>query len=65
MPSNEEKRIMCPYCEKPHQNDDAVYLDIINTVIHQKCYPSDGLTIKDRGTYREILEKYEFFHELL
>jgi len=42
-----------------------VFLDIINTVIHQRCYTMDTLPIKDSGTYREIITKYDFFSELV
>ncbi|OQM44519.1 hypothetical protein B6A27_16080 [Anoxybacillus sp. UARK-01] len=28
----------CPLCSNPVQPDEKVFLDIINTVIHQKCY---------------------------
>jgi hypothetical protein len=46
-------------CSKP-----IVFLDIINTVIHQKCYyqsPYHRIPKKDEGTFKKILLKYPFF----
>ncbi len=47
-------------------NKDWVFLDELNTVIHQSCYKSTGLlNITDNGTYRYMIEKYDFFKELV
>jgi hypothetical protein len=45
--------------------DEKVFLDIINTVMHQKCYyqSSKRLPIKDEGTFQKMLLKYPFFNE--
>jgi hypothetical protein len=60
-------RLRCPVCSEPVQIDDKVFLDIINTVIHQKCYyksPQRKLPIKDKSPFQKMLLKYSFFHEL-
>ena len=44
--------------------EDKVFLDIINTVIHQKCYYQSSYYLmpkKDEGTFKKILFKYPFF----
>jgi hypothetical protein len=58
-------RLRCPVCREPVQMDEKVFLDIINTVMHQKCYyqSSKRLPIKDEGTFKKILFKYPYFHE--
>jgi hypothetical protein len=46
--------------------DEKVFLDIINTVIHQKCYYRSSqrrLPIKDEGPFKKMLLKHSFFHE--
>jgi hypothetical protein len=47
------------------QPDEKVFLDIINTVIHQKCYYQSPhrLPIKDEGIFQKMLMKYLFFNE--
>ena len=65
MIKNDFNRLRCPLCSRFYKNKDMVFLDIINTVIHQRCYTLDTLPIIDRGTYREIITKYDFFSELV
>ncbi|MED3748833.1 hypothetical protein [Geobacillus stearothermophilus] len=58
-------RLRCPICSEPVQRDEKVFLDIINTVMHQKCYykfPQRRLPIKDEGSFQKMLLKYPFFH---
>jgi len=56
-------RLRCPLCSNPVQPDEKVFLDIINTVIHQKCYYKSPrrLPIKDKGPFQKMLLKYPFF----
>jgi hypothetical protein len=58
-------RLRCPVCSEIVQLDENVFLDIINIIIHQKCYytSSKQLPIKDRGTFQKLLLKYPFFNE--
>ncbi|MGG6437364.1 hypothetical protein ABET52_06230 [Saccharococcus caldoxylosilyticus] len=58
-------RLRCPICSEPVQLGEKVFLDIINTVIHQKCYyqSSRCLPIKDEGIFQKMLLKYPFFHQ--
>ena len=52
-------RIKCPVCKRYYKNRDKVYVDLINTIIHQDCYlPERFLQIKDCGTYKQILKKH-------
>ena len=60
MIKNDFDRVRCPRCRRFYLNKDQVFLDIVNTIIHVKCYTLDTLPIKDRGTYKSIMEKYEF-----
>ena len=58
-------RLRCPICSEPVQPDEKVFLDIINTVMHQKCYykfPHRRLPIRDEGSFQKMLLKYPFFH---
>lgn len=56
-------RLRCPLCSNPVQPDEKVFLDIINTIIHKKCYyqSSRRLPIKDEGPFQKMLQKYSFF----
>jgi hypothetical protein len=58
-------RLRCPICSELVQLGEKVFLDIINTVIHQKCYYKAlrRLPIKDEGPFQKMLLKYPFFHE--
>ena len=58
------KNVYCPYCNIVYKQEDEVILDKINTVHHQDCFHFQ-FSIKDRGTFGEICEKYTFFHEFL
>ncbi|MDQ0481070.1 hypothetical protein QO000_000023 [Alkalihalobacillus hemicentroti] len=64
--NNDFYRLRCPICNRLYMNKDWVFLDELNTVIHQSCYKSTGLlNITDNGTYRYMIEKYDFFKELV
>jgi hypothetical protein len=59
-------KLRCPVCSVVIRPDDKVFLDFINTVIHQKCYyksPAHQFPIKDKGSFKKILFKYSFFNE--
>jgi hypothetical protein len=58
-------RLRCPICSEVVRSDEKVFLDIINTVIHQKCYYQSPhrLPIKDEGIFQKMLMKYLFFNE--
>jgi hypothetical protein len=58
-------KLRCPVCSEPVQMDEKVFLDIINTVIHQRCYYKSPrrLPIKDEGSFQKMLMKYSFFNE--
>ncbi|MED0662176.1 hypothetical protein CYL15_04380 [Geobacillus thermodenitrificans] len=55
-------RLRCPVCSEIVHPDDKIFLDIINTVIHQKCYYQSPhcLPIKDEGIFQKMLLKYPF-----
>lgn len=58
-------RLRCPHCTRIYKMKDQVFLDDLNTVVHQKCYsPYKIYSVKDKGTYQEIMERYSFFSEL-
>lgn len=55
----------CRNCKRHYRYNDSVILDIWHSIIHESCYEQlSGYKIKDRGTYGEIIEKYDFFKEL-
>jgi hypothetical protein len=58
-------RLRCPVCSEIVAIDDKVFLDYINTIIHQKCYYklTRKFPIKDEGSFRKMLFKYPFFNE--
>jgi hypothetical protein len=58
-------RLRCPVCSEVVKIDDKVFLDIMNTIVHQKCYyqAPKCLPIKDKGPFKKMLLKYPFFHE--
>jgi len=49
--------LLCGNCKEVVKADDLVYLTVINTVIHQRCYEK----VKDAGTFKKIADKYPFF----
>ncbi|ABC61295.1 hypothetical protein [Geobacillus phage GBSV1] len=58
-------RLRCPICSEPVRPDEKVFIDIINTIMHQKCYykfPQRRLPIKDEGSFQKMLLKHPFFH---
>ncbi|MDQ0232767.1 hypothetical protein [Metabacillus malikii] len=58
------KEVRCPGCAEIYKPDDTVILDEVNTMHHPECY--DRLfEAKDLDTFEGIVEKYEFFHDLL
>ncbi|NNU91808.1 hypothetical protein ETC01_00475 [Geobacillus sp. NFOSA3] len=58
-------KLRCPICSEPVQLGEKVFLDIINTIMHQKCYYQSPhrLPIKDEGPFQKMLMKYPFFNE--
>ncbi len=58
-------RLRCPRCQKYYKNSDRVFLDVMNTVIHQSCYTLETLSIKDKGTYGDIIEKHNILKEVI
>lgn len=55
-----DERIHCPNCRVPIKLDDEIFMDLVNTLTHQKC--GHYFSLKDQGLYREIIEKYpEYF----
>lgn len=61
---NDFNRLRCPHCRRYYKNKDQVVLDEINTVIHMRCYSASDFGIKDRGTYRALIERYDYFEDL-
>ncbi|GIN98103.1 hypothetical protein J6TS1_39730 [Siminovitchia terrae] len=58
-------KVHCPICRNVFQETDVVLLDIINTLIHVHCYTQDYDSITDKGTYKDLSEKYSFLQEVL
>ncbi|HYK74857.1 MAG TPA: hypothetical protein VEV44_17325 [Pseudoneobacillus sp.] len=56
-------RILCPVCRNAYTEDDYVLLDDIYTITHSSCYTYSLEFIIDKGTFKEIIEKYPFFQE--
>lgn len=54
------ERLRCGTCHKLVKYKDYVYLDMINTIIHQRCYTPD-FDFKDKGTLEYIMDKYKLF----
>ncbi|WP_430789460.1 hypothetical protein VBD025_03905 [Virgibacillus flavescens] len=65
MVNNDFNRLKCPVCKRLYRDGESVILDEINTVKHQGCYTSDSpFDVIERGTYRYIIKKYDFFKEV-
>lgn len=54
------ERLRCGSCQKLVKYQDYVYLDVLNTVIHQRCY-TPQFEVKDKGTLQFIMDKYNIF----
>lgn len=58
-------KIHCPICKEIFQETDILLMDKINTLIHTHCYTEDYGSISDKGTYKELTEKYTFLQEVV
>lgn len=58
-------KIHCPKCRAIFQESDIVLLDFINTLTHSSCYVDDYELIRDKGTYKDLVEKYSFLQEFV
>lgn len=56
-------RVCCGVCHRLVKYKDFVYLDMLNTLIHQRCY-NPRFEVKEKGTFNKIINKYSFFSEL-
>jgi hypothetical protein len=58
-------KLRCPVCRQPVRQNDQVFLDITNGIIHQKCYESSSqkLPIKDKGSFKRLIIRYPFFQK--
>lgn len=56
-------RLHCGECSEIVRYKEFIFLDEFNTIIHQKCYKPKYI-IKDKGTFNEIINKYDFFNDL-
>lgn len=56
-------RVRCGACHGLVKYKDYIYLDTLNTVIHQPCY-KPTVDVKDSGQFEEIIHRHSFFHEL-
>ncbi len=57
-------RLRCSKCKVVVKYNEKVYLDQLNTVTHQRC-GTGSFDVKDAGSFYEIVNKYDFFHELI
>ena len=51
-------KIGCPRCCEFFEQQDQVYIDEFNTIIHPYCYEWDMKLIKDKGTFKKIVKKH-------
>ncbi|UQD52291.1 hypothetical protein C0971_09920 [Bacillus methanolicus] len=57
-------KLRCGICSEIVEINDKVFLDHMNTIIHQKCHCKHldpQIPIKDEGTFRKMLLKYPIF----
>ena len=47
-------RLKCNACHKLIKYKDFVYLDMLNSVIHQRCY-TPIFDVKDKGIFQEVM----------
>lgn len=57
-------KMQCPICSKEFKAQEEVIMDIYYTVRHKKCF-SYFIPAKEQGTYKEIINNNDVFHELL
>jgi hypothetical protein len=53
----------CSLCRKPFNANDHVYLDEFHSVMHYYCFPNNSKII-GVGTFKEIINKFDFFEQL-
>lgn len=50
-------RMCCSVCHEVLFEEDMVFLDLLNTVTHQRCYSLEtNLEITDLGTFKMVIE---------
>lgn len=54
-------KIRCPICKQLYKNEDMVFMNVLNTIIHTQCYRASPFSIIDNGQFDEILKRYSFF----
>lgn len=57
-------RLRCGVCHGLVKYRDYVFVDVLNTIIHAKCYGPGRREIIDKGPFNEIINKYNFFDDL-
>ncbi|MGD6796273.1 hypothetical protein [Metabacillus indicus] len=57
--------ILCAYCQTGFQENDKIIKDDLNTLCHLACYALESDYIRDIDTYKNILEKYWFYQNLI
>ena len=56
--------LYCRHCEQHYKWDDEVVVDTWNSILHATCYHAlTRFEIKEKGTYEEIVNKYDYFKE--
>jgi len=56
--------LFCTNCKRHYRRNDKVVLDTMNSILHESCYKElTKFPIRDRGTYSEIVNRYEFFED--
>lgn len=59
-------KLRYPVCSNIVKLEYKVFLDTINTIIHQKCYytsTKNKFPVVDQGVFKKMLLKYVFFNE--
>lgn len=58
------ERIWCGQCHQQFNLRDEVFLDIHNSMLHKSCHKPD-IEIKDEGTYKDMVNQYDSFKDLM
>ncbi|TMN20816.1 hypothetical protein [Lentibacillus cibarius] len=56
-------KLCCAECGNVVEYYEEVCLDVLNSVMHKDCYALQ-YALKDFGTFRYIVDKYDFFETL-
>lgn len=55
--------VKCSFCDKELEAIDLILIDESNALTHIHCPKKTGISVKDLGYYKDVVEKYPYFYK--